>query len=90
MDGYYLTIASKTTVDPQTGISSTDGRNAILWYKNFKSEGKNDGEVPDFNVEAAPIYGLGGAPPINDPATLGDDFGNDSKQYLIHLPILTS
>jgi hypothetical protein len=78
-DGYYFTVASKTTVDPVSGISTTDGNDAVLWYKNFKAGGKNDDDTPDDNVEMSPIYPFGHLPPENDPAALDDGHGRQSK-----------
>jgi hypothetical protein len=78
-DGYYFTVATKTTIDPITGIGTIDGKNAVLWYKTYKSGGKNDGETPDDIVTMNTIYPQGTAPPAQDPAILDDGFGNRSK-----------
>jgi hypothetical protein len=78
-DGYYFTVASRTTVDPNSGIGSAEGFDSVLWYKIYKPGG-NDGEAPDANVQMAPIYPLGGAPPQNNPATIDDGSGNGCEQ----------
>jgi hypothetical protein len=81
MDGYYFTVALKTSVDPHSGISSSEGKNAVLWYKSFKAGGTNDGETPDDTVTMAPIYPQGDLPADNDPATIDDGFRNGCKQF---------
>ena len=83
-DGYYFTVAEKNTVDPNTGMGTSEGKNAVLWYKNFKPGGKNDGETPDDNVTMNSVYPHGQAPPDQDPVMLDDGFGNHCK----HIPLI--
>lgn len=79
-DGYYFIVAQKTTIDPNTGIGSTDGFDGVLYYKNFKAGGKNDGETPDDTVQINPIYPHATEPPpAGDPATLTDGSEDNSK-----------
>ena len=81
IDGYYFTVALQTTVDPNSGISTTLGKNSVLYYKNFKAGGTNDGETPDDNIEMAPTYPHGGTPPDHDPATIDDGFRHGCKHF---------
>ena len=81
-DGYYFTAAERTIINPDTEIATTEGKNAVLWYKNFKTGGKNDNEIPDDNVSMNVIYPQGDTPPQNDPAELDDRHDNHSKQLL--------
>jgi hypothetical protein len=74
-DGYYFTIKEKTSIDPNTGIGSTEGDYAVLYFKKFEVGGTNAGQTPDAIVPMAPIYPLGGAPPLEDPVRIKDSFG---------------
>jgi hypothetical protein len=73
-DGYYFTIKEKTTIDPNTGISSTEGDYAVLYFKNFQAGGTNAG-TPDDNIHMGPIYPIPGTPPMEDPTQIRDAFG---------------
>jgi hypothetical protein len=80
-DGYYFTVAERTTTD-KNGVGSTEGFDAVLYYKNFKAGGKNDNETPDDNVTIFVIYPQGSTPPDQDPVPLNDGQRNNSKFIL--------